>query len=161
MSLDDSLDRFLAYFSGSWGTFFLYEKEGWDTPYPGLTVLYPGYKILSFGSIDLKEFVRFYDVSGFQLNVVPFFQLAYLEGGLILQLVVVIFTAFIYSLFRYLARIYSNNIFIKVAFLYFCSVFVISSLFSSIFLDLQFYTTMFLLIFFSCISGLLKKTVCL
>lgn len=141
--LEKSSERFLAYFSGSWGTFSHYNDEGWGTPYPGLTVLYPIYKIFSFGGVSLADYTRFYEINGFNLNVVPVFQLAYLEGGWLFQTVFTLLLSFIYVTLRHRASKARSNIFHKLIFYFFCSSFVISSLFANIFADLTFWLSIF------------------
>ena len=153
-SANHSLDRFLSYYSGSWGTYLFYLVDGLDTPYPGLTVFYPFYKIVSMGGITLDDYYRFYDVNGFQLNVVPIFQLAYLEGGFSLQLFLIFFLSFIYVFIRFLCIKFKHNIFFRICLYFYCSTFIISSLFSNVFQDLPVYISIFLLILAGIVSQL-------
>lgn len=153
-SAGHSFDRFLSYFSGSWATYYFYLIDGLETPYPGLTVFYPIYKIASMGQITLDEYYRFYNINGFQLNVVPIFQLAYLEGGFWLQFFMVFFLSFVYVFIRFLCVKFEGNIFFRVCLYFYCSTFVISSLFSNVFQDLPVYISIFLLIFAGIISQL-------
>lgn len=153
-----SFDRFLSYFSGSWATYSFYLKDGLETPYPGLTIFYPIYKLASMGQITLDEYYRFYEINGFQLNVVPLFQLAYLEGGFWLQLFMVFVLSFAYVFLRLLCFQYKRNVFFRVCLYFFCSTFIISSLFANVFQDLPVYISIFILIFAGFISQVrLKK----
>ena len=152
IDLLSTLDRFLAYFSGSWGTFYYYLKDGWETPYFGLSIFFPIYKIVSLGAVSLADYNRFYDVNGFNLNVIPFFQLAYLEGGSLFQSVVIFSTSLFYSFIRYLAITNSRNIYYRVLLFYFSSTFLISSLFANVFSDLPVYIVIFFLLLLGAFS---------
>ncbi|MAA64495.1 MAG: hypothetical protein CL581_06935 [Alteromonadaceae bacterium] len=156
-SVRHSMNRFLSYYSGSWGTYHYYLIDGLESPYPGLTVFYPFYKVMFMGQVTLDEYYRFYDVSGFQLNVVPIFQLAYLEGGFLLQLFFVFILSFFYIFIRFLCLKFENNIFFRVCLFFYCSTFIISSFFSNVFQGLPIYISIFVLIFAGFLSQLRIK----
>lgn len=145
-NVEESLGRLLAYFSGSWATFSFYLEEGVYFQYPLISIFYPFYKIISFGSIELNDYLRFYNVNGYELNVVPVFQWVYLEGGVVMQIFSAIFFAYCYCLLRTVA-INTKNIFHLLAFLFFCTTFVVSTLFANVFSDLPVYISLLLLLF--------------
>ncbi len=147
----ESLQRFLAYFSGSWATFESYLENPPSSQHQALGTFFPFYKIISNGEISLSEYLRFFSIEGFELNVIPLFQMAYLEGGVFLQLFVIISSAFTYSFTRILASIYENNIFLQIFHAFFCSTFVISSLFANVFGDLHLYIS-FAIIFLAAVT---------
>lgn len=144
----ESLGRFLAYFSGSWATFQNYLNEPISSNYPALATFFPFYKIILHGDVALSDYLRFFTIEGFELNVVPLFQLAYLEGGAFFQFFIIILFSFAYALIRKFALMREDNIFFQICNTYFCSTFVISSLFANVFGDLHLYIS-FAIIFFA------------
>ena len=144
-SLDDSLNRFLAYLTGSFATGDLYIKNNWDSPYIGLRTIEFIYKLLSFGEIKPIDYVVFYDVKGYLLNVVPLFQLTIVEGNVFFQILIVFIVSLIYIFFR-LKMIKDFNIIDIILYSYVTSSFVISLIFANILGELTFYVLIILMI---------------
>lgn len=145
-TVGESVYRFLAYFSGSWATFEKYVDSGWESPYPGLLIFSAFYKVASFGDVSMANFNVFFNINGFNLNVVPIFQSAYLDGGLGFQLFYIVFMSFVYAFLRWLSSAHPFNLFFEIAYVYFCSTLVLSMFFSNIFSALTFYISMFSLL---------------
>ena len=144
-SLDDSLNRFLAYLTGSFATGDLYIKNNWDSPYIGLRTIEFIYKLFSFGEIKPIDYVVFYDVKGYLLNVVPLFQLTIVEGNVFFQILIVFIVSLIYIFFR-LKMIKDFNIIDIILYSYVTSSFVISLIFANILGELTFYVLIILMI---------------
>lgn len=156
-SILESLGRFLAYFSGSWATFQSYLEDPLRSQYPALATFFPFYKIILGGDVALSDYLKFFTIEGFELNVVPLFQLSYLEGGWIFQCLVIMLSSFAYALIRKLALMRANNIFFQICHVYFCSTFIISSLFANVFGDLHVYIS-FAIVFLAAAALKVKNT---
>jgi oligosaccharide repeat unit polymerase len=149
-NISDSLHRFMAYFVGSWAVADLKILENWETPYYGFKTFPFIYKLLGYGTEYQELYNVFYNVNGLKLNVVPFIQYAFIEGGLFLQTLIIFLLSIIVIIFRKLL-FYSFSIYYLFFYIFVMGNFILSLTFANTIGGLKFYTTiciLFLLKFF-------------
>lgn len=155
-SIEDSLNRFLAYLTGSFATGDLYLNKNWDSPYLGLRTLEFIYKLFTFGEIKPVDYVVFYNINGYLLNVVPLFQLTIVEGNIFFQIIIVFIISLIYIYFRH-KMIRNFNIINIILYSYVTSSLIISLIFANILGELTFYILLILTILLQTINSRLNN----
>ena len=144
-NIEGSLNRFFAYLVGSWAVADIKIQDNWVTPYYALKTVPFFYKLMGYGHEYQESFNVFYNINGLNLNVVPFFQYAFIEGGLFLQSIIVIATSLLISITKkFLLKKFS--IYLLFIYLFIIGNFILSLTFANTIGGLKFYTTLFILL---------------